>query len=64
MCPFSVCCGLVPRLPVKGLPIQSNGEYSYDEEVVENFVSELVREMDWLCKATVRKLALADEKEK
>ena len=47
---------MVPRLPVKGLPVLSIGEFSYDEEVVENFVSEMVREMDWLCKEIVKKL--------
>lgn len=61
----SIFCMLWLGFPTtcQKLTLQSIGELNYDEKM-ENALSELVREMDWLCKVTVKKLALADKNEK
>jgi hypothetical protein len=59
--PFTLCTGLVPRVPVKS---QIDGDYvemSYDVTAVESYVSELVDYMSRLCKQNVDRLRRADQ---
>lgn len=55
--PFTVCTGLLPRLPIKQQPVAQVQEFRYDENVAEAYVNELISYMTWLCKQVVSKLS-------
>lgn len=63
--PFTVCHGLIPRIPIAGQVAAPVGAFAYDEEnTPELYAEELIEYMKWSCKQIVLKLKAADEKSK
>ena len=64
MAPFTVICGMAPRLPVESFAKFDMETFKYDETVPEQYVDELVWWLTMVHKELVDKLQVSDEANK